>query len=66
METVWSVVKRELAKYFGRLPLDIKNNKAFTATYQCHLEHVLELVRRKYPPNSFMNAARSDMLELLE
>ena len=63
---MWSVVKLELAKYFARLQVDIKKNKAFTETYRGHVEHVLELVRRKYPANSFMNATRSDLEELLK
>ena len=66
VETVWSVVKRELAKHFARIPEDIKRNKEFTEKFQGHIQQVLDQVSSKYPASFFLRATRSDMEELLE
>lgn len=66
VETVWSVVKLELAKYFARLPEDLKKNKEFEEKFKGHIETVLEQVSSRYPAEYFLRATRSDLEELLK
>lgn len=64
-ETVWSVLKKMLSKYFARLPIDIKRGAGFKSEFKSHIETVLSQMRSEYSPDDFMLAIRRDLEEHL-